>query len=161
MLPKPMQSCPVVSVVSIPRLHKLLTLNGTMCKLESFKSVSEFPRQPGLYRVLMLQYNLEIGCLQCTPTRYCIPCFIVQLKKFIIMNFICSKHKQVKMSKIVFIEFCFKLEDLAKFQMFIINGYYMKSKCFQSLDSLLKNVIIYCCVFFGQIGNTVDETVQQ
>ena len=46
------------------------------------------------------------------------------------MNFICSKHKQVKMSKIVFIEFFFKLEDLAKFQMFIINGYYMKSKCF-------------------------------
>ena len=41
------------------------------------------------------------------------------------------------------------------FWMFIINDYYTKSKRLQFLDSLLKNVIIYCCVFFD------DETVQQ
>ena len=47
-----------------------------------------------------------------------------------------------------------------RFCMFIINGYYTKSKRLQSLDSLLEDVIIYC-VLFDQTGNTVDETVQQ
>ena len=34
-----------------------------------------------------------------------------------------------------------------RFRMFIINGYYTKSKCLQSLFFLLKDAIIYC-VFF-------------
>ena len=46
-----------------------------------------------------------------------------------------------------------------RFCMFIINGYCTKSKCLQSLDSLLKDVIV-CCVFFNQTGNTLDKTVQ-
>ena len=44
--------------------------------------------------------------------------------------------------------------------MFIINGYYPKSKCLQSLDSLLQDVILYYCVLFEKPGNAVDETVQ-
>ena len=45
--------------------------------------------------------------------------------------------------------------------MFIINGYYIKSKHLQSLDCLSKDVIIYFYVLLDQAGNTVDDTVQR
>ena len=48
-----------------------------------------------------------------------------------------------------------------RFCMFIINDYYTKSQRLQPLDSLLKDVIIYCCVLFDQTGNIVDGTVQR
>ena len=45
----------------------------------------------------------------------------------------------------------------ARFRMFIINGYYIKSKRLQFLDFLLKDVI-FCSGLFDWTGNTVDET---
>ena len=48
----------------------------------------------------------------------------------------------------------------SRFCMFIINSYYTKSKHLYSLDSLLKDLVIYCCGLFDLTGNTVDETVQ-
>ena len=45
-----------------------------------------------------------------------------------------------------------------RFCMFVINGYYTKSKHLWSLNSLLQDVRIYYCVLFDQTGNTVDET---
>ena len=43
-----------------------------------------------------------------------------------------------------------------RFRMFIIKGYYTKSKRLQSLDFFLEDVIIYC-VLFDLTGNIVVE----
>ena len=43
--------------------------------------------------------------------------------------------------------------------MFIINGSYTKSKRLLSLDSLLEDVVTYCCVSFGYTGSFVNETL--
>ena len=43
-----------------------------------------------------------------------------------------------------------------RFCMFIINGYYTKYKPFQSLNALLKDVIVYCCVLFVVIITTAQ-----
>ena len=40
--------------------------------------------------------------------------------------------------------------------MFIINGYYIKSKPLQSLDALLKDAIVYCCVLFVLVITTAQ-----
>ena len=53
------------------------------------------------------------------------------------------------------------LSSEPRFCMFIISGSYTKNKRLQSLDSSLKDVMIYCCVLFDQTGNTVDKTVQR
>ena len=47
-----------------------------------------------------------------------------------------------------------------RFCMFIINGYYTKSKCLYSLGSLLKDDNILLCVIWPK-GNIVDKTVQR
>ena len=46
-----------------------------------------------------------------------------------------------------------------RFRVFTVNDYKIKIKCLQSLESLLKDVVIYY-VFFDQTGNTVGGTVQ-
>ena len=43
-----------------------------------------------------------------------------------------------------------------RFCMFIINGCYTKSKPLQSLDTLLKDVIVYCCVLFVVVITTAQ-----
>ena len=43
-----------------------------------------------------------------------------------------------------------------RFCMLIINGCYTKSKPLQSLDTLLKDVIVYCCVLFVVVITTAQ-----
>ena len=96
----------------------------------------------------------------------CVRLLLNWLYEVIVWNFVSGSHlKLSRLSNITKIPVAFKalnkvwcnyllhiltltLSCKRRFRMFIINGYYTKSERFWSLDSLLKDVLIYCCELF-------------
>ena len=100
--------------------------------------------------IKFLQYSPENTCVKRLRTPILKNICVVVLKKYQSLSNQSFKQNLAHMSSIYLAP---TLSSEPRFRMFIINGYYTKSKCLQSLDFLLKDVIYY--VLFAQTGSAV------
>ena len=93
-----------------------------------------------------------------TPTlkNICVWLLLNWLYGVIVWNFVSGSHlKPSWLSNITKYQ-SYTLSCEPRFCMFIINGYYIKSKPLQSLDALLKDAIVYYCVLFVLVITTAQ-----